>query len=72
MLENPTANLSVLCNSSVKIRFKQLYLSNHSELVTCIQVYELSFPTMTNTIIYYSNELPPESPYIYVHWSEKI
>ena len=48
MLKNPSANLNVLCNCCAMIGFKQLYLSNHSELVTCI--YELSFPTMTNTI----------------------
>jgi len=53
-----------------KIRFKQLYLSNHSQLVTC--TYELSFLTTTNTITSHSIEIPLESPCIYVHGSEKI
>jgi hypothetical protein len=35
MLENPTANISALSNSCARIRFKQFYLSNHSELITC-------------------------------------
>ena len=62
MLENPTANLSVLCVSCAKIGFKQLYLSNHTELVTC--TYELYFPTMTNTITSHSIDL---TLYIILH-----
>ena len=65
MLKNPAANLSVLFNSCAKIGFKQLYLSNQSESVTC--KYELSFLTTTNTITSHSTDLLPESPCIYVH-----
>jgi len=39
MLKNPTTKLNVLGYSCAKIRFKQLYLSNHSELIT--GTYEL-------------------------------
>jgi len=70
MLENPTDTLNVLGYSCAKITFKQLYLGNHSELVT--STYELSFLTMTNTVTSHSIELPAESPCIYVQGSEKI
>ena len=69
MLENPTANLNILGYSCAKIRFKRLYLSNQSELVTC--KYELSFLTTTNTVTSHSIELHPRSPCIYVICIEK-
>jgi len=65
MLENPTANISALSNSCARIRFKQFYLSNHSELIT--YSYKLPFLTTTNTITSHNTELLPESPCIYVH-----
>ena len=68
MLENPTDTHSVLGYSCTKIRFKQLYLGNHSELIT--GTYELSFLTTNNTVISHSIELPTESPCIYVYTSK--
>ena len=52
-----------------KIRFKQLYLSNHSELIT--GTYEHSFFTTTNTVTSHSIELHNRPPYIYVHCRKK-
>jgi hypothetical protein len=69
MLENPTTNLNVLGYCCAKIRFKQLYLSNHSELITC--TYELPFLTKTYTITSHNTELHPISPCIYVYCTEK-
>jgi hypothetical protein len=69
MLENPTTKLSVLSYSCAKIRFKQLCLSNHPQLVK--GTYELSFPSMTNTITSHNIEIHPRSHYIYVHCTEK-
>jgi len=70
MLENPPDNLNVLGNSFAEIRFKELYLSNHLELVTC--TYEISFPTTTNTISSNNTELLHRSRYIYVHYTENV
>jgi len=70
MLKNPTDTLNVLGFSCAKIRFKQIYLGNHSELIT--DIYELAFLTTNNTVRSHSIELPPESPCIYVHGSEKL
>jgi hypothetical protein len=56
MLENPTANPTVLGYSCAKVRFKQHCLSNHSELIT--GTYELSSLTTTNTITSNNIELP--------------
>jgi hypothetical protein len=70
MLENPIASLNILGYSCAKIRFKQLYLSNASELIT--GTCELSFLTTTNIITCHSIELTPESPSMYVHFTEKI
>jgi hypothetical protein len=58
MLENPTTNLNILGYCCAKITFKQLYLSNHSGLIT--GTYKLSFLTTTNTITSHSIEFPPE------------
>jgi hypothetical protein len=69
MLENPITNPSVFRHSCAKIRFKQLYLSNHPELLTC--TYELSFPTMTITITSHNKGLLLRTPYIHVHCTEK-
>ena len=68
MLQNPTANFNVQRNSFAEIWFKQLYLSNHSELLTC--TYELSFPTTTNTVNSYNIKLPASSPCTYVRCKE--
>jgi len=70
MLENPTDIFNIIGNSFAEIRFKPLYLSNHSELVTC--TFEISFPTTTNTMSSYNIELPPRSRYIYVHYTENV
>jgi len=70
MLENPTATLIILGYSCAKITFKQLYLGNHSELIT--GTYELSFLKTSITVTSHSTELPPESPCVHVHGSKKI
>jgi len=67
--KNPSPTSTYFANSCTKIRFKQLYLGNNSELIIC--TYKLSFLTMTNTINSHNTELPPESPYNDVHCTEK-
>ena len=63
MLENPIATLNVLSISCAKIRYKQIYLGNHSELITV--TYEISSLTTTNTIISHNIELPLESSLVW-------
>jgi len=70
MLEKPTDIFNIIGNSFAEIRFKELYLSNHSELVTC--TFEISFATTTNTISSNNIELPPRSRFIYVHNNENV